>query len=221
MQFLRIYKRPGFLSACVEHEGSRCTFNFFLIFVIFLKKYEKFDFCIDVNSPTHKFTTWQLCWGSYLWLIALLFANFVTEFLLVSYLIGCVVHIVILRMLQKVCLAKVSELFLSSVAVPQPVNVASAAEEVPTVSICYCPFSVFLFWQVTSSWSCHLLWFKRAVLSRLKVAPKKPPRKKPPQSSAMVKVEGLDKKDTTFSSDVHDNSSCEVGEFLKMSAVRT
>jgi len=51
----------------------------------------------------------------------------------------------------------------------------------------------------------------------LKVTPKKPPRKKPPKPSAMVKVEGLDKKDITSSSDVNENSalSTTVGELRK------
>ena len=40
----------------------------------------------------------------------------------------------------------------------------------------------------------------------LKVIPKKPPRRKPPQSSAMVKVEGVDKKGTSSSSDVQPSS---------------
>jgi len=41
----------------------------------------------------------------------------------------------------------------------------------------------------------------------LKITPKKPPRKKPPQSSAMVKVDGLDTKDDTSLNDVFESSS--------------
>jgi len=52
----------------------------------------------------------------------------------------------------------------------------------------------------------------------LKITPKKPPRKRPPQSSAMVKVEGSDKNDNTSSSDVLENLSISaaVGEMLKI-----
>ena len=44
-----------------------------------------------------------------------------------------------------------------------------------------------------------------------KITPKKPPRKKPPGSPAMVKVDGLDKKDDSPSSNVLENLSLSTG----------
>jgi len=46
----------------------------------------------------------------------------------------------------------------------------------------------------------------------LKITPKKPPRKKPPQSSAMVKIDGLDNKDDTSLNDVFETTTTTVGE---------